>query len=284
MSDEGIENKDAVKEPVVQPDGNSVTLKIDGTERTVTKDELIKMAEKAGGADMKFQKAAEMKKEAEKGLRALQLMQNVQQGGEDVSDTDLAELAGMMGIDPKELVDKGVAVPAAPAKTPGVSEALAEAFDEICNKKFGMPARDVADTLLLSRHGQVKDAEKMIESSAKEVVDKDEILGKIVSNDKEAGEALVDVVKEEVQKRIRDGETFGPELLGKAVQRARTLVKKFGISNGRAPNPIIGYGPSGQLPPEIYANEPIKRIASTEPGYADNVAKRFLQRFALGRK
>ncbi|KKK59893.1 hypothetical protein LCGC14_3029800, partial [marine sediment metagenome] len=111
--------------------------------------------------------------------------------------------------------------------------------------------------------------------------DKDEIIGKmIIGEDKEDVLAEVkNMVAEDVLRKIQDGKPFGAELVAATVQRVRSQMTKLGIPKKLNQQPIVlGLAPSEGLSSLIQADEPIKRINSTEDTGEKNLIERYLQK------
>jgi hypothetical protein len=106
---------------------------------------------------------------------------------------------------------------------------------------------------------------------------------------KEAGNedflaAAADVVHEDVLRKIRSGQPFGPEMIAGSIQAARARFKRFGIPEKVAEQKtlIMGLGQPGGEPMSIQPDEPIKRVESSEAKYADNFVMRAYQMLAKG--
>jgi len=265
-----------------------INIKIDGEERGVSLDELKKMAEKSGGADERFRKASEKEKAAVRGLRIETLFKSLSEV-EEIDEDSAKELAGLLGIDLTEFLttlkelsggDEEEA-PGKKGKVKGSAEVKKIGFDDLSPE-----LRLAAEA---AQKGEFDKTVDLVKKNCKEALDKDEILGKMImemadTDDKNSEkvsdikDTLTEMVFEDVQRRILAREQYGPELIESSLQRARARFKKFGNPSKTSKElPVLGLGPSGSLPAEVYAKEPVKRIASTEAGYEDNAAARVLQ-------
>jgi len=78
-------------------------VKINGEDRSLTLTELKDLASKAGGADAKFQDAADLTKKAETGIRIGELMKSIN-AAENPDKKEVQELAVLFEVDPQELL------------------------------------------------------------------------------------------------------------------------------------------------------------------------------------
>ncbi|MHC4867966.1 MAG: hypothetical protein ACYTEX_28170 [Planctomycetota bacterium] len=230
------------------PVDKTYDIKVGGEKRSVTVEEALKLAEKAGGADKALQDAAEMRKAAEPAIRQQELIRKMGEPGYTPSDAEVRELAGMINVDPDDFLAY-----------------LAE----------GEKSTDTPK----DKGGGLSDA-GFTEKISDEAVDKDEVFGKmIVGEDKEGrSESIRDMVAEDVLGRIKDGETFGAELVTASIQKVRAHLSKFGIPKG--PNlPItLGLGPGSSLPADVQSEKPIARVSAAEDGDDSNFVKRAQQK------
>ena len=63
-----------------------------------------------------------------------------------------------------------------------------------------------------------------------------------------------------------------------SVQRIRSQLTKLGIPRKLVQHPFLGLGPSEGFSSAIQADEPIKRVSSTDDGNEKNLVDRYLQR------
>jgi hypothetical protein len=253
-------------------------VKIDGEDRDLSLNELKELASKSGGADKKFQAAAEASKVAERGIRIEALVKSIS-GTDSPDDADIRELAGLLEIDPKDFMDQLRA-----EETPASKGANKDAnldFNAEFQKQMGATPAEVRAVLEHSQSRHVQAARKEIREISDNAVDKDEIFGKmIVGKDKDDILLTVkDMVAEDVLKKIQEGVPFGADVVTASVQRVRSTLTKLGIPNKLNQQPIVlGLGPGEGLPSEIQADEPIKRVSSTEDGDEKNLIARYMQK------
>ncbi len=249
---------------------------IDGEERNLSIDELKTLATKSGGADKRFNEAAEALKAGERGNRIEVLVKGLSGEGTP-SDADVRELAGLLEIEHAELMQ--YLKEGDPTPKPSDKTAVTD-FNKEFQEQMGATPAEVRAVLDHSQGRHVADARKEIREISDKAVDKDEIIGKmIVGEDKDDVLAAVkDMVAEDVLRKIQDGKTFGAELVAATVQMVRSKLTKLGIPKKSNQQPIVlGLGPGGALPANIQADEPIKRISSAEDEGEKNLIERYMQ-------
>jgi len=250
------------------------TIKVDGEDRQVSLEELKTLASKAGGADARFQEAADIKKAAENGTRIGALIESLSGDG-DPKESDVRELSSLIGVNPDEFLqflNEDEKKPAKAADGKISTEALTEAL--------GVSPAEVKAILEHSNKRHVADAQKELREISDIAVDKDEIIGKMIvgENKDEVLTAVKDMVAEDVLRKIQDGMPYGAEMVAASVQRVRSQLTKLGIPNKPGQQPIVlGLGPGQGIPLDVQADEPIKRISSTQDGGEENIVKRYLQ-------
>ena len=267
--------------PPGAPETYAVT--VDGKQVQMTLTELQAGAAKAAGADAKFREASELRKTAERGVRVQSLFADVSKS-ENPSQEDVSELAGLLGVDPSEFTEavygKEQQVPD-PNTTPTTPVTPPTPF----SVGTAQLAPDVQAQLKWAKEKQIEDAGKEIDKSIENYLDNDEVLGKIITDtdDEQRADmrsAIKEIVHESVRGKILATGQFGPEVVKEAGQQARATLKKFGIPTKMSKQlntVVLGLGPSGQLPAEVQADEPIKRVDSAEDNYISNAVQRFQQ-------
>ena len=263
--------------PATQPAGFSIT--VNGEKRTVSQDELVKMAEKAAGADEKFRQAAEDRRQAAAATRALEILKGIGTGQVDANA--LNELSGVVGVDPSRL--QGL------LNKPAASAAAADDDDD--NAGDDVPLVVTRDKLDPQTQGLLDWAQKQmlqnkrdeIKQEVKNSVDKDEVLAtllKVVPEGQlsEMKETLFDMVFKDVQRSILAEKQYGPETITAAVQRVRALVKKLGTPAQAAKDPVsIGFSGFEGLTAGIQTDKDLERKSVQDAGYDDNAALRLAQ-------
>ena len=285
MSDEKQEEKQEEQKQEEKQDDKqgetkkeeTYTIKIDGEERNLSIEELKTLASKSGGADKRFNEAAEAKKAAERGIRIEELTKSISTS-DNPSEADIREYAGLIGVDPAEFMQ--YLKEGDPDPKPA-SKATTSDFNKQFQEVMGASPAEVKAILEFSQQRHVNDARKEIREISDKAVDKDEIIGKmIVGEDRdEVLAAVKDMVAEDVLRKIQDGKPFGAEMVSATVQRVRSQLTKLGIPKKSNQQPIVlGLGPGAGLSSEIQADEPIKRIPSTEDDQEKNLIARYLQK------
>jgi len=255
---------------------------VDGKAVQMTLSELQANAAKAAGADAKFREASELRKQANRGVRISELFAEVSQS-DNPTPEDISELAGLLGVDPSEFSEavygngKGQNMPEPNTPAPKTFTPNSVGTEHL--------SPDVQNQLKWIREQQIKSAGTEISESVKNFVDKDEILGKIIGDTddeqrEEMRSAIEEIVHESVRGKILATGQFGPEVVKESVQQARTILKKFGIPTRMSKQTntvVLGLGPSGELPAEVQADEPIKRVDSAADNYISNAIQRVQQ-------
>jgi hypothetical protein len=86
-------------------------------------------------------------------------------------------------------------------------------------------------------------------------------------------QAVKDIVKKEVQRRVVMGEQFSPTLISSVIQAERARMAALGVGTGQAPEQSTlfaqgGLGPMAVSPSTLQAQEPPKRVPVGAPGRA----------------
>jgi hypothetical protein len=261
------------------------TIKVDGQERTVTLAEMQALAQKSAGADAKFQEASELRKSAEDGLRLKGLVERLSDGSHQPSETEVRELAGMIGVDPNEFAaylkeDVG-------EEGPPQRGGKAKLSKEDLVEALGFDPAEAKAILDYSHQRHIDAARQQIRETSDKAVDKDEVFGKMVVGENKADRmsAIKDMVAEDVLRRIQDGQQFGAELVAASVQKVRAYLTKFGISGDPIRYPdVLGLGPGEGLPAEVRSETPIKRVSAAVDGDDENFVSRIMQKYLRGRR
>lgn len=251
---------------------SNVTLTVDGYEKTMTLEEVKALATKAAGADRKFQEAAEIRKGAQRGIRVLEIMDDLK-AHPDKNDPNLtAELFAILGLD---MTNPQPEQEPEPQSRQRVTPPTAITMDNLGpREKYVMEKAEEA---------ALRETRRNIEEETRNVLDKDPVLGKMIEELPEAArqplkDELFEMAKEGVRTRILAGEFYGPDMRIDVVQRLRNRMQKLGIPAKLAGQPMItGAGSMMNFGPEIHANEPIKRVPINDPGYNENAVKRVQQ-------
>jgi len=269
--------------PVVPepPKEQSFELTVDGEKRMVTLDEMKQLAQKASGADKRFQDASELKKQGEDGIRIKSLIDRLS-NTDTPSESEIKEIASMIGVDPNEfaqyLAAEGKETPA-PKATPAVP--ASKMSKEDIATLLGFDPAEAKSILEYSHQEHIKSVRQQIRDNSDSVVDKDEIFGKMKIGEGGGDRLAVvkEMVAEDVLRKIQDGMPFGAELVAASVQKIRAHLTKFGMPNKPDLYPLtLGLGPGGSLPSEVQSENPIKRLSAAEDEGEDNFVKRAMQK------
>jgi hypothetical protein len=283
-------------------------LKVGDKTVEVDEEELYSRASKGYGAEAKFEEAAKIRTEAETALQnATAKLQSEFAGllqkadGGDVGAYE--RVLDMMGVDVNEkweriqdFKESNEAAEAADRGTPPGKETppvkggkeleLPDNLAKAANlatalETQGYSLDDVVKILGKADQSQKAGIRDRIFQEMKEVLDKDEKLGKIVSAGGPKADRLVELAQQRVKGRILDGDRSGPELYGKVLQEVKDLLDDFGP--GDTPTPATGLGPSpfvSRLTSQ--AKEPPKAESVTSKNYQENVAQRLAHMVAEG--
>jgi len=266
------------------PKEESYELVVDGEKRNVTLDEMKNLAQKASGAEKKFQDASDLRKSAEDGIRLKSLVDRLSDDVHEPTETEIKELAGMIGVDATEFAqylkeeDKGNQTPA--GKDKGSAEIDKDAVVAAL-QAAGYDLADMKATNEYSRRRHIDSAKNEIRKISDETVDKDEIFGKmnIGESGKDRIDTIKDMVAEDVLRRIQDGTPFGAELVAASVQKIRAYLTKFGTPGTPEQHPLtLGLGPGGGLPLEVQSDKLIPRISAADDASGDNFVQRAMQK------
>jgi hypothetical protein len=270
---------DASKE-ASKPQTYEVT--IDGEVRQLSIEEMIPLASKAGGADKRFQEAAEIRKKAERGIRVQELLDEIEKG--NPKDADIKELSGLLDFDSEEFMSYLNEDPNTQKDTNKDKNTNKQPdfnFETEFKKVFGSSPAEVKAILEHSQHRHVEDARKEIIEMTDKAVEKDKIIGKmIVGEDRDTVmSAVKSMVAKDVLRKIYDGGTLGADMIDASKQRVRQQLIDLGIPKKSSQQPIVlGLAPGGVLPSEIQADEPIDRVSSVDDKDEQNIIRRYQQK------
>ena len=258
------------------PEPTTHKLTIDGEEKILSTAELVKLAEKSGGADVRFQAAAEASKAAERGVRVETLVKSISTS-DAPTEAEVRELAGLLEIEPSEFMEYlKESDPPNKSDTKGANTDFNTEFQ----KQMGATPAEVKAILEFSQTRHVNDARKEIREISDLAVDKDTIIGKMIvgEDSDDVKVAVKDMVAEDVLRKIQDGKPVGAEMVAASVQRVRSQLTKLGIPKKLTQHPFLGLGPSEGFSSAIQADEPIERISSDKDGDEKNLVDRYMQK------
>lgn len=263
---------------------DTFTLKVDGTDKTFTLDELKSAASESAGAQKKFEEASEMVKNAASGRRIQELVTELGKS-QTPDEGKTAELLQLLGVESgameKTMEELRKAAGGSTKKAddkPGTTDEPVKVENLDPRLKTIIEAAEQAD---------LERIREKIVSETKKGVDEDKILGKMIDGVPEGKErdkireALHNMAVDDVRGRILGRESYGTEMVQSTLQKIRARIENLGI-----PAKPAGQGPvTGELGsllaeygPDVRVTEPIKRVSSTEPGYEESAVKRVQQK------
>jgi hypothetical protein len=263
------------------PEESLHTIKVGGVERQVTTKEALELASISAGANAKFEEAAEMRKNAARGLRIMELTEAM---GNNPSEVDIKEYASIMGVSSEDLMnlnDENNKEKSPGGDPPSAGTISKEALATAMQDMLGISPAEVKGILSYSQKRHVDSARKEIRSTTDLAVEKDEVFGKLLVGDtKDSREEVIkETVAEDVLRRIQDGEPYGTDLVNASIQKIRARFTKFGVPSKPETYPIsMGLVPGSGLPTEINSAEPIKRVDASEDKDESNLVARMMQR------
>lgn len=260
-------------------DAENYTLAIDGENKTFTLEELKEAAQTSAGANAKFEKAAEMVKNATPGLEISRLAQELRESKSPDSQVQ-KDFLHALGVS-QEQID-GMLKITEPTKKEGK-----KATDD---GKKGTPV--TLDNLGPRERQIMEDAERRqyeqirtdIKNSCEKSVDNDKVLGKMVDGmpDKRRSTWLGTakrLLNKDVERRILAREEYGPDMIATSLQTVRAVLEEIGVPSKVAGQPpLVGLDYASVLGPEIHAAEPIKRVAVDDSKYFEVAAARLQQK------
>lgn len=255
-----------------------IEIVVDGEKRQITMDEAINLAQKASGAEKRFEEASKMRKKAENGLRLTELINRFNDENHTPTEEEIREMSVALKIDAEELMaNLNDNTKDQNDKNKNQSDFD---FDTEFQKRFGKTPAEAKLAQDYNDSFHVERAKEKIRELSDKSVDKDEIFGKMIVG--EGGEnrlaVIKDMVADEVLRRIMDG-TTRDQAVTESVQKIRSYLTKYGIPGKPDQHPItLGLAPGQTMPSEVVSDEPIKRIDASEDDAEDNFVKRWQQK------
>lgn len=262
-------------------DEPTIKIKVDGSEKEISLDEARTLAEKASGADKRFQEAARTRQEAE---RAVKFYEAAQRADED--DEAFKEVGRMMGYSDEDL-DEAVAARAALRNEEGARGSQGKQENQA-------PAltKDQEAALKAGQEARVQQKREEALGNIREALDKDDTLGHNKVEDQEMRDELFGLLLANVRNRlIETGESFGPDSVQASLQQLKRQVKRLGLfkednsdDTDAKVEKLRGLGVGiGETPQEIQGFKALvkegkgpERVPVTDPNYAENFAQRLL--------
>lgn len=265
-----------------QPAENPRTfqLTVNGQQVTMTEQEVLAKASEAAGAQRRFQEASDLRRQAEQGIRMMELAGRIKEGKQN--QQDMAEFVTLMGGDPAQL--EGMSQePAAPAGQVG------KQTPEAARRPIGLSDLDpqLQQALKGAENVSVNETRKNIENTIQDVLDKDPVIRKmrdvLDADDEKKGQfqsAVMDMALESVRGEVFSGRLFDTSMAQEIAMRLRSRLKNMGFSETAVdrgipvsgPNPQTGTFQFGMTLP----SKPVERVSSSDPKYIENVTQRML--------
>lgn len=275
---------------VMQTGTNTFKVKVDGQEKEVPVDELLLAYSKVGGAEKKFQEAAElrreadqMKSEAHNGIQAIQLYQKIMVGEADRDEVvSFCDIMNVSDADRKQLLGDEVEMSGNNKETqetntgPDVSALMAE-LQALKDKVNSVEQQATQAAPVVSQYH-----EKILEDNLKNLLDKDPDLVYIIdkANADKAPKIVNQVLarcKREVIARIQAGAQLNPMLLDDVVRKESSSMKEYGDLIQSAPQNM---GVGGQAPLGSSGFDSIPTDKKIKVAGEDNIGGAFARRFA----
>lgn len=259
-------------------------IKVDGQERKVTLDELRLLAEKAGGAEARFEAASTMRKEAERGLRIARALEKVK--AENPKDEDVKEFYDAIGTPEQYQAYLKAKEDAGGGNRGGNRGGNGDEEDKL-RRKLGLDDFDdqTKELLRTAQEGNREKTREKVEAMIKSKVSEDPVLKKLLDSvqdeatRKDASNEIIAMANEMVKERVLTGAPFGPELLDSVAQRLRHRVQKLGIPTSKmaGKSSTLGLGLLGadaMVGTNLLSDEPVKRVPITDSNWINNVVER----------
>jgi len=273
------------------PAADSHEITVDGVKKTFSTVEVLKMAEKAGGADKRFAEASALRKQGELGLEVQNLVQ-VLRGG-TATDDQIDRYCDIMEIpDSEREAYKGQGNTAVAGEEELAAEAAGTKNLTAAQAKAALNVKDRGDLDRLMRKEarldaiELEDRQKKFQVELKKTLDKAESFKDTIKEieDNEDNEESVSKItryilgrsEKEVLARLQQGQRYSPKLLQDVVDNVIKDSQEFGKLFQRTNTPVLGLGSVGnQVQPLVQDfNKPVERVASDDPGYENNFAQR----------
>ena len=256
---------------------------VSGRKVEMTLDELKAKASEATGAQQKFQEAAELRQQAQEGMRLMNLAKKMQEG--TAGPADVNEFVRLVGGDPAELenfMEQQNAQQHTNGQTPPQNQSY---VPQKVTKDQLDP--EIQRTLDRAQESQLAQIREKLERQTREGIDNDEVLSKIISGlpadvQSDVKQELYDMAIERVRNNVvLDNKPFGAALVQEVARALRSRVKRLGIpaTSGQMPTSVSGPG-GGFGGPQIPLDKTIERVPSTDPDYIEKMTQRVQQSMA----
>ena len=261
-----------------------ITITVDKEEKTMTLGELKTLATKAAGADKVFRDASTAKKEAESALKLVEDLKHTEEDPE--AFRRVGEAMGRSKDEIDDYLAGQAAQPDADDASKNKSDDDGQSAKMTPEELVELLPAEYKEAIALGQEAGLSLKRTEARADIKNLLDKDDVLGKDVITDPEVRARLEKAVEKEAVVRMAQGQKYGPGLLGEALQEVRGDAKGLGI----LPKPLedvdpvaeaqklgIGLGPDDKATIEaVQKGEAIERKPINDPDYADNLAARVL--------
>lgn len=274
---------------------DSFKITVDGQEKILTREEVLKQAQLGYSSTKRFQDASDKEKKNAEKIRFGELVTNMANPEYNPSEAEVREFASAMGMDPGEFMDflsddggnDGGNDNNDNNNSVDLSNIDEKTAQALIQKGLGLNPAEAKQILEYSHQRHISDAKSGIRKEIEKMVDKDEIFGKMIVGEGKSDKlaAINDLVEEDVLGKIKDGVPYGAELLAASIQKIRAYLSKFGTPGKPNDYPVtLGVGPSQGLPTEVLSEKPIERVSAAEDPDESNFIQRGLQRFIKARR
>lgn len=273
----------AAPPPPVAAPPQMFTVKVDGVERQVTQDELLRGYQLETAARARMDEAAKLKQAVQADIH---LADSLRRLGQSQDPAALADVFRGMGVAEEKITELTAAAAemmrqGAAAPTPARSAGLGAVADTL--PPIGLQDLDPDLQALLSRvakssdqyeRGSLAQTREQMFSQAQNCVDNDPILGKI--QNVQVKQFIASHVKDQVQLRVGMRHEPWPGVLDDILQQTRTVFQAAGTSGDGSPDQALfgAIGPAATAGGAYRAKEPPKPVSITDPSYRKNFGER----------
>jgi len=279
----------------------TITVQVDGQDRTVTVEEAAKAFEKVAGADKRFAEASDLVKQAESAVTLQKILTKMNQSPDEVTETEFRTLLSGIGV-PANQVDEALTMFKAiqsgqlPAGTGNETDGQNDTIQKPI--PFDALPRQVQEAVVAQAETQKhlkaqadKQFVEELQAETKKALTSNEFVAKILSE--EANGKPIDWEAKDSWARALFAEAWemveskvgvrqqqpSPELFQGIAQELRNRLErrsKLGSSTGQD---LTSLGPASAMPPSVHLKEPPKRVPVGHEGRSGNIAKRLMAAF-----
>ena len=262
----------------------TVTVKVDGEDREVTQEELVKGYGLEAAARKKMETVAEERKTLDEDVLLAQTVRQVATDQDEDSMRQMVKLLGMPAAEADaaiEQIRKMGEAGEGTANEEGGEEPPKTGYDDLAPELKALIDKGQAAADRDEQQSLVDLKEKMF-AQADKAIDTDEILGKIA--DGGLKKRVKRDVRREVQRRVGlEGQAW-PDVLQEIVQESRGDLKHIGnLTNAEGGQASSAIGPAAAMGFQATPTGPTERVSSTDPTYSKNVGTRLRELFSKHR-